>query len=75
MANEKPGSMKCSANVIWPPATGSSDLPGPAQSREPSQARPIWAGPGRAIGDGPGMALAWLRVAESQSRRLRPAAL
>ena len=49
-----------------------SDLPGPAQSREPGQARPVSAGPGQAIGDGPAMALARLRVAESQSRRLKP---
>ena len=49
-----------------------SDLPGPAQSREPGQAGPVWAGPGQAIGDGLAMALARPRVAESQSRRLRP---
>jgi hypothetical protein len=50
----------------------SSDVPGPAQSREPGQAKPVWAGPSQAIGDSPAMALAWLRAAESQSRRLRP---
>ena len=49
-----------------------SDVPGPAQSREPGQAEPIWAGPSQAIGDGSAMALARLRGAESQSRRLRP---
>ena len=43
----------------------SSDLPGPAQSREPGPAEPVWARPGQAIGDGSGMALARLRVAES----------
>jgi hypothetical protein len=53
----------------------SSDLPGPAQSCEPGQAGPVWAGPGQAIGDGPELALARLRVAESQSQRLRPVAL
>jgi hypothetical protein len=52
-----------------------SDLPGPAQSREPGQAGPVWAGPGQAIGDGPALALAWLRVAESQSHRPEPVAL
>jgi hypothetical protein len=50
----------------------SSDLPGPAQSREPGQAGPVRAGPGQAIGDGLATALARLRVAESQSRRLWP---
>jgi hypothetical protein len=49
-----------------------SDVPGPAQSREPGQAEPVWARPSQAIGDGPATALAQLRVAESQSRRLRP---
>ena len=49
-----------------------SDLPGPAQSREPGQAEPVSAGPGQAIGDGPAMALAGLRISESQSRRPRP---
>ena len=49
-----------------------SDVPGPAQSHEPSQAEPVWAMPCQAIGDGPAMALAWLRVAESQSHQLRP---
>ena len=50
----------------------SSDLPGPAQSCEPGQAKPVSAGPSQAIGDGPAMALAQLRVAESQSHRLKP---
>ena len=50
----------------------SSDLPGPAQSHEPGQAEPVSAGPSQAIGDGPAMALARLRVAESQSHRLKP---
>ena len=49
-----------------------SDVPGPAQSHEPGQAEPVWAGPSQAIGDGPATALARLRGAESQSRRLRP---
>ena len=48
-----------------------SDLPGPAQSHEPGQAKPVLARPSQAIGDGPAMALAQLRVAESQSQRLK----
>jgi hypothetical protein len=61
------------SNVMVPVvASTSSDVPGPAQSQKPSQAEPVWAGPSQAIGDGPAMALARLRVAESQSRRLRP---
>ena len=43
-----------------------SDLPGPDQSHEPGQAEPVSAGPSQAIGDGPAMALAWLRVAKSR---------
>ena len=38
-----------------------SDLPGPAQSREPGQAEPVSAGPGQANCDGPATALARLR--------------
>ena len=45
-----------------------SDLPGPAQSHEPGQAEPVWARPSWAIGNGLALALARLRVAESQSR-------
>ena len=52
-----------------------SDLPGPAQSREPGQARPFSARPGWAIGNGPVMALAWLRVAKSQKLLAQAVAL
>jgi hypothetical protein len=45
---------------------------GPALSRKPGQAEPVWAGPSQAMSDGPARALARLRAVESQSRRLRP---
>jgi hypothetical protein len=45
-----------------------SDVPGLAQSRKLGQAKPVWAGPSQAFGDGSTRALAWLSVAESQSR-------
>ena len=53
-------------------ATSISDVPGPAQSRKPSQAEPVWAGPSQAKGDGSAMALGRLSIAQSQSWQLRP---
>ena len=37
-----------------------SDVPGPAQSRMPDQAEPVWARLSWAMGDGSARALAWL---------------
>jgi hypothetical protein len=45
---------------------------GLAQSPEPSQAEPKWAGPSLALGHGLVTALAWLRNVKAVSLRLRP---
>ena len=64
---ENPSQYLVLSRLLMTPKGMCSVVHGPAQSRKPGQARPS-----QAIGGSLGPALAWLRVSESQSRRLRP---